>query len=123
MIHNGIYSTPCDTVNADNGTITTAAVPEMTPDRPPINGAVIPITTDDHRPTSGLTPTMAEQAMALDRRENATVSPASPSWIFEDEVVVDVVDVVATAEEEVDEESSSDEMLPERYVFGSKRYL
>jgi hypothetical protein len=66
---------------------------------------------------------MAEQAMALDRRENATVSPASPSWIFEDEVVVDVVDVVATAEEEVDEESSSDEMLPERYVFGSKRYL
>ena len=118
MIHNGIYSTPCDTVNADNGTITTAAVPEMTPDRPPINGAVIPMITDDHRPTSGLTPTMAEQAMALDRRENATVSPASPSWIFEDEVVVDVV---ATAEE-VDEESS-DEMLPERYVFGSKRYL
>lgn len=82
------------------------------------------MSTDDHRPTSGLTPTMAEQAMALDRRENATVSPASPSRIFEEELEVVVVDVdVVATEEEVEEESSSDEMLPERYVFGSKRYL
>mmetsp|Transcript_14373 Transcript_14373/g.21481 ORF Transcript_14373/g.21481 Transcript_14373/m.21481 type:complete len:228 (+) Transcript_14373:622-1305(+) len=79
MMHNGMYSTPCVTVKADNGTITTAAVPEMTPARLPISGAVIPMMTEDHRPTRGLTPTMAEQAIALERREKATVRPARAS--------------------------------------------
>jgi len=60
--------------------MTTAAVPEMTPARDPMRGAVIPMMTEDQRPTRGLTPTMAEQAMALERREKATVRPARDSW-------------------------------------------
>jgi len=67
-------------VNPDNGTITTAAVPEMTPERDPSRGAVIPMITEDQRPTRGLTPTMALQAIALERREKATVRPARDSW-------------------------------------------
>ena len=37
--------------------------------------------TEDQSPTNGLTPTMAEQAIALERREKATVRPARASWI------------------------------------------
>jgi hypothetical protein len=93
MMHSGMYSTPCVIVNADKGTITTAAVPEMTPARLPINGAVIPMMTEDQRPTSGLTPTMAEQAIALERSEKATVRPARDSWIrVGEEVVVAAAD-------------------------------
>mmetsp|Transcript_4800 Transcript_4800/g.8956 ORF Transcript_4800/g.8956 Transcript_4800/m.8956 type:complete len:200 (-) Transcript_4800:206-805(-) len=74
-----MYSTPCVWVSAESGTMTTAAVPDMTPSRAPINGAVRPMTTDDQIPTRGLTPTMAEHAIALESNEKATVIPASPS--------------------------------------------
>lgn len=41
---------------------------------------MIPMMTEDQRPTRGLTPTMAEQAIALDKSEKATVRPARDSW-------------------------------------------
>ena len=92
-MHNGMYSTPCATVNADKGTITTAAVPEITPARLPINGAVIPMMTEDQMPRIGLIPTMDEQAIALERSEKATVRPARASWIMlGEEVVVAMAD-------------------------------
>jgi hypothetical protein len=37
------------------------------------------MTTDDHKPTSGSTPAIAEDAMALERSEKPTVTPASES--------------------------------------------
>lgn len=51
----------------------------MTPEREPMRGAVIPMITEDQRPTRGETPTMALQAIALESKENATVRPARDS--------------------------------------------
>ena len=40
-----------------------------------------PMTTNDHKPTSGSTPAIAEDAMGLERSEKPTVKPASASAI------------------------------------------